>query len=100
MNKEEYDMPEYRALCKELFSPILEDIKKYLAQDYSLVGILGINESPTCSITGKRGIFMEEIFAMLNEEAIVINYFDIPADYTEDMDLKDLYKNIKNKIIF
>ena len=76
------------------------EIKKYLAQDYSLVGILGINESPSCSITGKRGIFMEEIFSMLNEESIDINYFDIPADFSEDMDLTDLYKNIKNRIIF
>lgn len=100
MNKEEYDSLDYRALCRDLFTPILEDIKKYLAQDYSLVGILGINNSPTCSITGKRGIFMEEIFAMLNEEAIVINYFDIPAEYTEDMDLIGLYKNIKSRIIF
>lgn len=59
MNKEEYDIPEYRTLCRDLFTPILEDIKKYLAQDYSLLGIVGINESPTCSITGKRGIFIE-----------------------------------------
>lgn len=94
MNKEEYDSPDYRVLCRHLFTPILEDIKKYLAQDYSLVGILGINESPTCSITGKRGIFMEEIFAMLNDEAIDINYFDIPSDYSEDMNFTDLNNNL------
>ena len=79
MNKEEYDSPEYRTLCRDLFSPILEDIKKYLAQGYSLVGIMGINESPTCSITGSRGIFMEEIFSMLNGEAIDITHFEIPV---------------------
>jgi predicted secreted protein len=95
MDKEEYDRPSYRTLCRDLFAPILEDIKKYLAKDYSLAGIIGINESPTCSITGKRGIFMEEIFTMLNEQAISINYFEIPADYSEDMDLNDLYNNLK-----
>lgn len=95
MNKEEYDTPEYRTLCRNLFIPILVDIKKYLAQDYSLVGILGINESPTCSITGKRGIFMEEIFTMLNDQSIDINHFDIPTDYTEGMDFTDLYNNLK-----
>ena len=78
MNKEEYDSPEYRTLCRDLFIPILEDIKKYLAQGYSLVGIMGINESPTCSITGNRGIFIEEIFSMLNAEAIDIEHFEIP----------------------
>jgi predicted secreted protein len=98
MTKEEYDSPEYRTLCRELFTPILEDIKKYLAQDYSLLGILGINESPTCSITGKRGIFMEEIFAMLNEQAININYFEIPSDYTENMDFTELYNNLRSSL--
>ncbi|MBU3144348.1 CD3072 family TudS-related putative desulfidase [Clostridium sp. CF012] len=95
MNKEEYDSPEYRTLCRELFTLILEDIKKYLTQGYSLVGILGINKSPTCSITGKRGIFMEEIFSILKEQAININYFDIPEDYTDDMDLSKLYNKLK-----
>jgi hypothetical protein len=38
---------------------------------------------------------MEEIFTMLNEQAISINYFEIPADYSEDMDLNDLYNNLK-----
>ena len=95
MNKEEYDSPKYRTLCRNLFTPILEDIKKYLALDYSLLGILGIGESPTCSISNKRGIFMEEIFAMLNEQEININYFDIPTNYTEKMNLSELYNKIK-----
>ena len=96
MSKEEYDSPHYRDLCRDLFTPILEDIEKYLAQDYSLVGIVGINESPTCSITGKRGIFMEEIFTMLKEQDININYFEIPTDYAEDTDFTVLYDNLKS----
>ena len=95
MNKEEYASPKYRTLCRNLFTPILDDIKKYLALDYSLVGILGINESPTCSITNKRRIFMEEIFAMLNVQEININYFDIPANYAEDINLSELYNKLK-----
>jgi hypothetical protein len=95
MNKKEYDSPEYRALCRNLFTPILEDIKKYLAQSYSLVGIIGINESPTCSITGIRGIFMEEIIAILKAQSISVKYFDIPADYSEEMNFTELYDNLK-----
>lgn len=98
MNKEEYDSLEYRTFCRVLFTPILEDIKKYLKQDYSLVGILGIKESPTCSITGIRGIFMEEVFVMLSHEGIDINYFDIPSDYAEDMNTEKLYNNIKSSL--
>lgn len=95
MDKEDYDIPEYRTLCVNLFSHILDDIKEYIAQGYSLLGILGINESPTCSITGKRGIFMEEIFDMLTKQDINIQYFEIPVGYTEDMNLTDLYSNLK-----
>jgi predicted secreted protein len=95
MTKEEYDTPYYRTLCRNLFMPILEDIKKYLAEGYSLLGILGINESPTCSITGKRGIFMEEIFTVLNGEEIDINYFDIPSNYDEEDDFSEIYNKLK-----
>ncbi|MBK5243189.1 CD3072 family TudS-related putative desulfidase [Clostridium sp.] len=95
MNKKEYDSPEYRILCRNLFTPILEDIKKYLAQGYSLVGIIGVNESPTCSITGIRGIFMEEIIAMLKAQSISVNYFDIPPDYSGEINFTELYDNLK-----
>lgn len=86
MNKKEYDCPEYRKLCKELFKPILEDIKIYLQNGYKLEGIVGINESPTCSITGNRGIFMEEIFSALKEEGIELSHFEVPTYYSEDGD--------------
>lgn len=84
MNKEEYDTKQYRELCKSLFIPILEDIKKYLSFGYDIKGIIGINESPTCSITGPRGIFMEEIFKLLEEEKIFMDYLEVPTDYSEE----------------
>jgi len=43
---------------------------------------------------------MEEIFSMLSDESIDINYFDIPSDFSEDMDLTDLYKNLKAGLFF
>ncbi|WP_102398791.1 CD3072 family TudS-related putative desulfidase [Haloimpatiens massiliensis] len=89
MSKEEYDCPEYRELCKTLFFSVLEDLKKYIASGYKLKTIIGINESPTCSITGKRGIFMEEIFNILNNEGISIDYIEIPTDYKESIDNVD-----------
>lgn len=83
MNKDEYDSEEYRKLCRQLFKPILEDIKVYLENGYTLEGIIGIKESPTCSITGDRGIFMEEIFKALEEEGIELKHFEVPEDYSE-----------------
>lgn len=84
MSKKEYDTKEYRELCKNLFVPILEDIKKYISAGYDIKGIIGINESPTCSITGNRGIFMEEIFKLLEKEEIFIDYLEVPTDYNEE----------------
>lgn len=84
MSKEEYDTKEYRELCKNLFVPILEDIKKYISAGYDIKGIIGVNESPTCSITGNRGIFMEEIFKLLEKEEIFIDYLEVPTDYSEE----------------
>lgn len=95
LDKNSYDSLEYRALCRNLFAPILEDITKYIAEEYSLMGLLGIKGSPTCSITGKIGIFMEEIFFMLKVQDIKVNYFEIPENYSENMDFTELFNSLK-----
>ncbi|MGL4453248.1 MAG: CD3072 family TudS-related putative desulfidase [Sarcina sp.] len=82
-SKEEYDTKEYRELCKNLFIPILEDLKQYRENGYEVKKIIGINQSPTCSISGKRGIFMEEIFKMLEEASFNLEYEEILEDYCE-----------------
>ena len=94
MSKEEYDTKKYRELCKNLFVPILEDIKKYISAGYDIKGIIGINESPTCSITGNRGIFMEEIFKLLEKEEIFIDYLEVPTDYSEEKNYRAFEEEI------
>lgn len=83
MSKQEYDSEEYRVLCKKLFEPVMSDIREYLSHGYEFCGIVGINESPTCSISGERGIFMEEIFNVLKNEGIQVKHFEVPLDYEE-----------------
>lgn len=82
-SKIEYDLKEYRELCKNLFMPILDDIKEYQRNGYKIKKIIGINQSPTCSISGNRGIFMEEIFEILKAENIELEYEEISEDYCE-----------------
>lgn len=94
MSKEQYDSPEYRKLCRDLFIPILTDIKKYLKSGYDLIGILGINHSPTCSLSGTKGIFMEEILKILGEEKIDIKSFEIPTDYNAKSDSLKLFEEL------
>jgi len=48
--KEQFDTPHYRNLCRELFQPYLEQIKDYLANNYEIIGLVGIEGSPTCGV--------------------------------------------------
>lgn len=83
MEKWEYNTAEYRLLCRKLFLPILEDLFIYLKNGYEFCGIIGINQSPTCSITGNRGILMEEVFDMLKAQEIEPKYLEVPEDYDD-----------------
>lgn len=81
---EEYNTPVYRKLCKELALPYIRQIKEYLENGYTLLGVLGIYNSPTCSISGKMGVFMEALFALCNQENITLKYVEIPKEYSEN----------------
>ena len=84
--KEEYDTKEFRDLCKTLSSDVVKDIKEYLKHDFQLLGIIGIENSPTCSISGKRGIFIEELFDNLAANNIKLDYIEIPSGYEENLE--------------
>lgn len=81
MNKEEYDTPEYRSLCETLAVEVVGDFKKMIEYGVELEFLHGINESPTCSITGKMGIFMEFLIPMIKAEGIDIDFREIPVTY-------------------
>lgn len=83
MTKQEYDTKEYRELCRNLCVPILDDIREYINNGYEFCGVVGINESPTCSISGDRGIFMEEIIIILEKEGVDIKTYEIDSNYNE-----------------
>jgi predicted secreted protein len=90
MGKNDYDSLEYRELCRKLFLPTLEDLLIYLENGYEFCGIIGINQSPTCSITGNRGIFMEEIFSLMSSKGIETKCFEVPEDYNNYTECKEL----------
>lgn len=98
MEKSEYNTPEYRELCRKLFEPVLEDLLIYLENGYEFTGIIGINQSPTCSISGNRGIFMEEIFDLLSSKGIEPNYFEVPENYEDSVHGEQIYQCIKGTL--
>lgn len=81
MNKQDYNTVEYRELNKTLALDTLSMIKEYLNNNYEIVGIIGINESPTCSVNGEMGIFIEELTDLFNKNKIKLYMTDVPVDY-------------------
>jgi predicted secreted protein len=68
--KNSYNNEVYRRHCREISLEILKAVKKYLDKEYKVVGILGIEFSPTCGIyrieDGKKivpgkGVLFEEL---------------------------------------
>ena len=70
MTYEQYNTPEYRAHCREILKPILQQIEEYVKNDYDISGLLGIQNSPSCHPSYGRGVFMEELLAMVTDEGI------------------------------
>lgn len=99
MEKQEYDTSEYRRLCQKLFEPIYEDLIHYMKNGYKFCGIIGINQSPSCSITGTRGIFMEEIIKILQEDGIEPNYLEVPENYNDEDNAEAIYEDLKRILL-
>ncbi|WP_372994232.1 CD3072 family TudS-related putative desulfidase [Lutispora sp.] len=81
MTKEEYDTKEFRKLCKDISKDTIAIMKEYLDNGYNIVGLVGINSSPNCSIIGEKGILMEELLALCQEANVELNIIDVPTDY-------------------
>lgn len=74
--KENYNTV-YRECCREISLKILKEVRKYLEKEYKVIGILGIEFSPTCGVyrieNGKRivpgkGILIEELEKEMQKE--------------------------------
>ncbi len=83
MTKNEYETDAYHKFCKTLIKPTIQQIEEYLNNGYHLKGIVGISDSPSCDIKGVQGIFMEELFKLLDSRKIKLRTFEIPEQYIE-----------------
>lgn len=81
MTKEQYETEAFRSLNKNISKDAVNIVKEYINNGYDVIGIVGINESPTCSINGEKGIFMEELLQALEKEDIKLKLIDVPSDY-------------------
>ncbi|GEM_PF-1127580 len=72
--KERYENPFYISVCKNLARFIVDRIEKYLKARIKVIGIIGIEGSPSCD---KDGIFMKEIRKELKRRKIYIPFLSI-----------------------
>lgn len=96
MNVEQFEaIPGYHELCEKYAQAAISDIKDYLKYGYDILGLISIEESPTCSIGGKRGVLMQHLFRALETEKISIPYLEIPASGESDDFLNKVREMVK-----
>jgi len=74
--KEFYNQPKFRNICKRIAKETINSIKSYKKKKYKIIGIVGINRSPSCSVTKEKGILVEEISKALQSAKLKIPYLD------------------------
>lgn len=79
MSKQEYNTPAYLELCANLAHREQDMIEKFISGDIIVAGIIGIDQSPTCSQFGDTGHFMHA----LNQFDVISSMpkIDIPETY-------------------
>jgi len=95
MTKTEYDTEDFRKLCRNISKDVVNILKEYLKNDYEIVGLIGINHSPSCSIMGNRGVLMEELLDLTYKSGIRLNLIDVPKDYHDGEKGKDFIAKLK-----
>ena len=94
--KTTYETNGYRICCQKISSSIIEQIEKYLREDYSVVAIVGVELSSTCGVhqveKGRRnvpgkGILIEEI-----EKNMEKKNFQVPLI---GVNLNNIYSSIE-----
>lgn len=110
--KEQFDTPHFRKHCREIFSIYLEQIEEYTNNGYEVLGIVGIDGSPSCGVNrtcggnwggelscndelqnivesikmvNEKGIFMEEIKKILEEKQLNINIIGLDEKNIEQI---------------
>lgn len=95
MSKSDYDTLTYRRLCSEIAKDQLRIIQEYKSTGYEILGIIGINHSPTCSVKGNLGILIEEIQKEMKSENITIPMIDVPTDYLEEEKTEEFLEELR-----
>ncbi|WP_300276290.1 CD3072 family TudS-related putative desulfidase [Peptacetobacter sp.] len=119
--KDQFDTPYFRNTCKKELETYILQIEEYINNGYNIIGILGIDGSPSCGInltcrgnwkgeigsnpnlkdtintisyTKEMGVMMEELKKLIKEKNIDIDMFGFTTENAEE-----ICKYIENKIV-
>lgn len=82
MDKAEYDTPSFRARCTEEAVRIQACVEDFERAGIHVMGLVGIEESPTCSIRAPRGHLMDALSTQPCWTHLA--RIDVPCDYAQD----------------
>ncbi len=104
-SKTKYDNETYRNICKRYASQIVSFIEDLVKNEYEVLGVLGIENSPSCAVNylfekGKRirgtGIYMEELKKKMKEKNIDVPFIGIDI-YGMNKTISKLKKILDNE---
>jgi predicted secreted protein len=98
MSRNQYDHPNYRRHCREILTPIVDQIQIYIENGYSIEEIVCIDGSPSCGLdlafegykggmvnttatnpdcvreVRAKGVFIDELDKMLNDRGLKVEF--------------------------
>jgi len=83
MTKEAYSTSAYIDLCTKLANDQLDTLIDYKNNGYNILGLIGIENSPTCDTLTNKGVFMEIFLKLCSDHGINLKSIDIKEDYME-----------------
>ncbi|WP_338114735.1 CD3072 family TudS-related putative desulfidase [Trichococcus flocculiformis] len=83
MNYDDYNTTEHRKLCERLCDIPVQMIRRHHEAGDTLVGMIGIQDSPNCAISGRRGVFMEILLEQLEKVSLPLPRIEVPVEYSE-----------------
>ena len=68
----QFDNTFFRDHCRKILAPCIQQLKEYLANEdwFEVLGIVGVDGSPSCGVDYKSGIFMQVLKEILKENGL------------------------------
>lgn len=104
-----YDNEEFRSTCRKCAQNVAEQVGKYVKNNYHVVSILGVENSPSCAVKmlpviedGKRrwmkskGVFIEELLEELSRRGL--KNIQVIGIYIEERRIRSTCRRLEKAI--